>query len=199
MAGATPGLHYPESRFYLRRVRLSSSSELLPALKKAGYKIVPAVGDEKNTLVVEIPVDVGEAVRTLETVSMWEQLAFAAFLQAYWADNQVSCTVTFDPEVEGPQLKHALELYQYQLKGISFLPRLTMGAYPQMPYEAISEEVYKEAMRRIQKVDFNSMSSEVRDGLLLNEVPDKFCDAAGCSVISVEAHKESSSSQQRPS
>jgi hypothetical protein len=41
---------------------------------------------------------------------MWEQLAFAAFLQRHWADNQVSCTVTFDPETEGPQLKHALDL-----------------------------------------------------------------------------------------
>lgn len=41
---------------------------------------------------------------------MWEQLAFAAFLQRHWADNQVSCTVTFDPEKEGHQLKHALDL-----------------------------------------------------------------------------------------
>jgi len=30
---------------------------------------------------------------------------------------QVSCTVTFDPEREGPQLIQALEYYQYQLKG----------------------------------------------------------------------------------
>ncbi|RHY38836.1 hypothetical protein DYB30_005158, partial [Aphanomyces astaci] len=30
LAGATPGMHYPESRFYIRRVRLDRGSELLP-------------------------------------------------------------------------------------------------------------------------------------------------------------------------
>ena len=91
VAGATPGLHFPESRFYIRRIRLSSTSELIPPLKQAGYSIFDAVNDEKKqTVVVEIPVDVGNNVRTLERVSMWEQLQLAAFLQAYWADNQVS-------------------------------------------------------------------------------------------------------------
>ena len=57
---------------------------------------------------------------------------------------QVSCTVTFDPEVDHEQLAPALELYQYQLKGVSLLPRVKFGAFPQMPYEAVSEAVFKE-------------------------------------------------------
>ena len=60
---------------------------------------------------------------------------------------QVSCTVTFDPETEGPQLKHALDTFQYQLKGVSFLPRLAKGAYAQMPYEEINEAAYKDMVR----------------------------------------------------
>jgi hypothetical protein len=52
---------------------------------------------------------------------MWEQLAFAAFLQRHWADNQVSCTVTFDPETEGPQLKHALDLVRNLVLVLLFL------------------------------------------------------------------------------
>ena len=93
-------------------------------MEKAGYKIEPAFGAEKDTVVVEIPVDVGEGVRTVSEVSMWEQLALAAVAQRYWADNQVSCTVTFDPETEGNQLGHALDVFQYQLKGISFFATL---------------------------------------------------------------------------
>lgn len=42
-----------------------------------------------TTVVVEIPIDVGAGVRTSREVSMWEQLSLAAFLQKYWADNQV--------------------------------------------------------------------------------------------------------------
>ena len=33
LVGATPGMHYPESRFYIRRMRLSKHSELLEPLK----------------------------------------------------------------------------------------------------------------------------------------------------------------------
>ena len=98
LAGSTPGIHFPESRFYIRRMRLGINSTLVPSLEKAGYKIEPAFGSEETTVVVEIPVDVGEGVRTLDKVSMWEQLSLAALAQRYWADNQVSCTVTFDPE-----------------------------------------------------------------------------------------------------
>ena len=74
---------------------------------------------------------------------MWEQLSLAAFMQKYWADNQVSCTVTFDPETEGPQIPYALNYFQYQMKGISFLPKLELGAYRQMPYEEISKKEYE--------------------------------------------------------
>lgn len=41
-------------------------------------------------MVVEVPIDAGEGVRTARDLSVWEQLSFAAFLQRYWADNQVS-------------------------------------------------------------------------------------------------------------
>ena len=37
-----------------------------------------------------------------------------------------------------------LQQFQYELKGISFLPRMELGAYPQMPYEEITQEEYKE-------------------------------------------------------
>lgn len=176
LAGATPGMHYPESRFYIRRVRLSGNSELLAPLKEAGYHIEPAETDPA-TMVVEIPVDVGEGVRTISEVSMWEQLSLAAFLQRHWADNQVSCTVTFDPATEGPQLPHALNYFQYQLKGISFLPKLEFGAYKQMPYEKISEEEYKKRVAVIQPLSLNSASVSFTDA-----TPDRFCDGDTCSV-----------------
>ena len=101
LAGATPGMHYPESRYYIRRLRLPSDSPLAENLREAGYPLEPASGDEQRTVVCEFPIDAGEGMRTSHEVSMWEQLSLAAFLQKHWADNQVSCTVTFDPEKEG--------------------------------------------------------------------------------------------------
>jgi len=183
LAGATPGLHYPESRFYIRRIRLSNMSPLLKPLEKAGYKIEPAFGSETSTVVIEVPVDVGAGVRTLGEVPMWEQLSLAAFMQKYWADNQVSCTVTFDPKTEGNQISSALNYFQYQLKGISFLPKLELGAYQQMPYEEITEKKYHTMVEELSFLSFRQVKG--------NEAEiDKFCNNDTCE-IDFEAIKES--------
>ena len=175
LAGATPGLHYPESRFYLRRVRLSVNSELIEPLKKAKYKIEPAFGSEDSTLVVEVPVDVGEGIRTASELSIWEQFSLAAFMQRHWADNQVSCTVTFDPEKEGNQIANVLNYYQYHLKGISLLPRHDYGAYPQMPYEAIDEKEYNKQVKRLKNLTFCVIKNE-------EAVISKFCNNDTCEI-----------------
>ena len=186
LAGSTPGLHYPESRFYIRRMRLSVNSPLIKPLEKAGYHIEPAVGSEDSTVVVEVPVDIGEGVRTLSEVPMWEQLSVAAFMQKYWADNQVSCTITFDPETEGYQIPNALNYFQYQLKGISFLPKLEHGAFPQMPYEEITEEKYDELVKELGYLSFRQVKG--------NEAEvEKFCNNDSCEIdfeAMVEKRKE---------
>ena len=175
LAGATPGIHFPESRYYIRRMRLGKDSTLVPALKKAGYNIAPAFNLEDSTVVVDIPIDVGAGVRTADNVSMWEQLSLAALAQRYWADNQVSCTVTFDPETEGQHLAPALDLFQYQLKGISFLPRLEQGAYQQMPYEAITATQYVEMIEDLGKLSFGRIKGE-------EIVVERFCDNDVCEL-----------------
>ena len=176
LRGATPGMHYPESRFYIRRMRLGINSELIEPLKAAGYKIEKSVDDPLNTLVVEIPVDVGEGIRTQDELSIWEQLSLAAFIQKYWADNQVSCTVTFDPKTEGDQIKHALNYFQYQLKGISFLPKVKKGAYAQMPYEAVDEKSFKKMSKNLKRITF---TRKIHNEQANVEV---FCDTESCEL-----------------
>ena len=105
-------MHYPISQYYIRRIRIGKDSALLPILKAAGYlfllvpvyashfdkeryKIEKAVENAKN-VVVEIPINAGEGLRKAKDISMWEQLSLAAFLQKYWADNQVKYLVTYN-------------------------------------------------------------------------------------------------------
>jgi len=174
LAGATPGLHWPEDKWYIRRMRLSKFSDLIPALLAAGYTLEPAVGSEDSTLVVEVPVEITEDLRTVANVSMWEQLAMAAFMQRHWADNQVSATISFDPITEGPHIAHALNYYQYQLKGVSFLPRLAEGAYPQMPYEGITEAEYKRRLAMLGTLEFGVSRDEAEQ--------ERFCGNDTCVI-----------------
>ena len=100
----------------------------------------------------------------------------AAFLQRHWSDQQVSSTITFDPATEGHQIRFALDYFQYQLKGISFLPRLEHGAYAQMPYEEISESRYLEMINQLNTADFSSAIEEVTN-------PERFCDSDKCTIV----------------
>ena len=48
----TVGVHFPESRFYRRRVRMTHNSWIVKRLAEAGYDIEPAVDDPDRTVVV---------------------------------------------------------------------------------------------------------------------------------------------------
>lgn len=182
LAGATPGVHHPENVFYIRRMRLSKHSNLIGPLKEAGYKIEPCYGSETTTMVVEFPVKIGDNIRAVKDVSIWEQVALAAFMQRYWADNQVSCTVTFKKS-EGDQIKNVLNFYQYQLKGISFLPLLEEGTtYRQMPYEAITEKKYDELIAKLDPIKFKGIKNEEAD-------VERFCNNDVCEIKIVKPQK----------
>eukprot|EP01083_Nonionella_stella_P069709 186029_1 len=174
LAGATPGCHFPVSRFYIRNVRIQKDSPLLKPLEESGYLIEPAAHD-RESMVVGFPIDVGTGVRAESDVSIWEKLHLAAFLQRYWADNQVSCTVTFDPETEGTQLESALQYFQYHLKGVSFLPR-TDQVYEQMPYIPISEDKFNELMSQVRPLKFSEGRSAE------DYQADRFCDNDSCDI-----------------
>jgi ribonucleoside-triphosphate reductase (thioredoxin) len=151
---------------------------VVPRLRAAGYHVEPAVEDPQRKLVVTFPVDAGAGVRTLADMSMWEQLSLAAFLQRHWADNQVSCTVTFDPEREARDIAPALNFFQYQLKGVSLLPRAPTAAYAQLPYEAITAEQYAAAMAGLkQPLDLDGLQGGAHPS-----APERFCDTSRCDI-----------------
>ena len=156
---------------------MSNVDPLLKILIDAGYKVEACVGSEKTTSVVEIPIDSGTGVRPQSEVSMWEQIQLAQFVQRYWADNQVSVTVTFKKE-EGKDIARVLDYAQYGLKGVSFLPYLDPkdSPYPQMPYEPITETEYETALKGITKpVDYDKLNKSAKDA-----EGEAYCDGDKC-------------------
>lgn len=169
--GSTPGIHFPESEYYIRRIRFSQESELLPTLTSAGYKIEKDAYSP-NTVCVEFPVHEPFFIKSKKEVSMWEQLEIAAQYQHYWADNSVSVTVTFN-DAEAPQIKNALEMYESRLKAVSFLRYKDTG-YKQAPYEPITKEQYEELIQDISPVR-RFVTEEAGAG-------EKFCDSDSCTI-----------------
>ncbi len=171
MPGVTPGIHYPHAEYYYRTIRLDKTSPLVEPIKRAGYRIEESVyGD--NTWVAYFPVRQENFERSKNDVSVWEQVENVAQMQYYWADNQVSATITFRLE-EAKDIPNILELYEPRLKSISFLP-LTDHNYPQAPYQEITAEMYNNATARLGILDFANLNTD--------EANDMYCDGERCEI-----------------
>jgi adenosylcobalamin-dependent ribonucleoside-triphosphate reductase len=177
LSGATPGVHWgPGGEFYLRAIRFGNTDPMIHLFKAAGYKIEDDLVSA-NTSVVYFPVASGHK-RAEKQVSLFEKIGLAATAQKYWSDNGVSVTLSFDKETEKQFVAPALNMYEGQLKAVSFLP---MGnkTYPQQPYSEISREEYNAYVGTIGKIDW----SAIYDGKdNLDAESEKYCSTDACEI-----------------
>jgi len=177
LSGATPGVHWgPGGEFYLRAIRFGNQDPMLHLFKAAGYKIEDDLVSA-NTSVVYFPVASGHK-RSEKHVSLFEKIGLAATAQKYWSDNGVSVTLSFDKEEEKKFVAPALNMYEGQLKAVSFLP---MGnkTYPQQPYTEITREEYNSYVGTIGKIDW----SAIYDGKdNLDAESEKYCSTDACEI-----------------
>jgi len=170
LAGCTPGVHYPVSRYAIRRMRIGKDSPLVKSLIQAG---IPYEDDtySDNTLVFSFAIDHGD-VRPCEEVSPWEQFSVVAMLQRCYADNCVSATVYFDKVKDAPDVEKMLAMYIPILKSVSLLPHSGHG-YAQAPYEPINKEAYDKLKNSYNLPNFEEVTTNVPEG-------SKYCDGDMC-------------------
>lgn len=176
LAGVTPGVHWPTSDIYTRRMRLSVNDPLIDALREAGYHTEPDVMNPDFDMVVELPTR-GPDVRTERDVSVWEKAALAVAHQRYWADNAVSVTLTFS-EAERDQIGPVIRAFEGQLKTMSFLPTMEMGAYAQMPYERINLDDYNSKVAGVKYLNWDRLYA----GGSLDAVGESYCTTDKCEI-----------------
>ena len=170
LCGATPGIHFPHSEFYIRRVRVQNTSPLVEACRRAGYH-VEKDSYADDTDVVSFPVHETNFIKGKSDVTIWEQFSNAAALQHHWADNMVSCTITFKKS-EATDLRACLEMFETQMKSVSVLPLNDEDhGYVQAPYEAIDEATYLKMVAGIRPI---LMDDDVHD------TDEKFCSGDKC-------------------
>jgi adenosylcobalamin-dependent ribonucleoside-triphosphate reductase len=177
LSGATPGVHWmPGGKFYLRAIRFGNTDPMLHLFKAAGYKIEPALYSD-NTSVVYFPISSG-IKRSEKDVTIFEKMALAATAQKYWSDNGVSVTLSFDKEKEKEHVASVLNMYEGQLKAVSFLP-MGNDVYEQQPYTEITEEQYDYYIGRIAKIDFSAIYDGVDN---LEAQGEAYCTTDACEI-----------------
>jgi ribonucleoside-triphosphate reductase len=181
LAGATPGIHYPHSEYYIRNIRVNEESPLLGIAQEAGF---PVEKDQyaNNTYVVSFPIKEEHFEKAKDDVSIWEQMHNAAQIQRYWADNQVSITVTFKPE-EAADIKLCLECFEDSMKSVSFLKIDPGTIYPQAPYIKITKEEYESLQANCKPLRIDTSS---------HEKDDEFCDGDACELPAIQGDSKPS-------
>ena len=177
LSGSTPGVHWaPAGNYYKRAIRFSNSDNMLHLFKAAGYDMEPDMYSD-NTTVVYFPMHV-PFKRSEKDVSIYEKVHLAAEAQAYWSDNSVSVTITFDPVKERDDVARVLRMYEGKLKTASFLP-IGDTVYPQQPYTSITKEEYDAYAAKLWTIDW----SAIYDGHdNLDAVGERYCSNDYCAI-----------------
>jgi ribonucleotide reductase alpha subunit len=177
LAGATPGVHPGFSKYYIRRIRMSSSDKLLQTCKELNYHTELAENfdgtRDHKTAIVEFPCTAGENAITVKEMTAIKQLELVKKMQTLWADNAVSVTVYYKKE-ELEEIKEWLkENYKTSIKSVSFLLHNEHG-FKQAPYEEITEEKYRMLKKRIKFIQHTNV-----DG---NELKLDECASGACPI-----------------
>jgi ribonucleoside-triphosphate reductase len=174
----TPGVHpNPAGPFYIRRIRISSDSNLIKVCKDSGYKVEHQIKfdgtNDLTTMVVEFPCKVSEETPVAANYTWKQQLEAVKWLQKNWSDNSVSCTVYYNREDLEDIKKYLLENYKDNFKTLSFLLYQGHG-FIQAPYETITKEQYYEAIKNtkpITSVEVNEEDFDILD-----------CESGACPI-----------------
>jgi ribonucleoside-triphosphate reductase len=170
LAGSTPGVHPAYSKYYIRRIRMSSNDALVTYCRDLGYHteyVLNFDGSENHdTVVVEFPCETPDGALFADEMGVIKQLEMVKKLQEVWSDNAVSVTAYYSEE-ELPILKQWLsDNYENGIKSVSFLLRQKHG-FKQAPYEEITKEQYdnkKSKVRPVLKVNHN-LGNDTLEGI----------------------------------
>jgi ribonucleoside-triphosphate reductase len=147
LCGSSPGLHSPFDEYYMRRTRHAVNDPMTAALVKAG---VPFETDQYDntgrTLVFTFPMKAKHTRTTVQTETLRDQFERQLAVQNSWADNAVSCTITFDKD-RPDELAASMREFVPRLKSTSCLPKA--HGYAQAPYESIDAHRFAELSRGI--------------------------------------------------
>lgn len=179
LGGSTPGVHPGFSKYYIRRVRMSSNDRLVQYCRDLGFHVEFAINYDKSTdhgtVVVEFPCASGSDAIITSEMSAIKQLEIVKKLQNIWSDNAVSVTVYYKPEELAEIQGWMKENYGNSLKSVSFLLHSDHG-FCQAPYQEITEKEYIEIKKKVKPIKAMSFNSS---GKALEGVE---CSSGSCPI-----------------
>ena len=179
LVDSASGIHPRHSKFYIRTVRTDKKDPVYRFLLDQGVPSEDIIGKEDSTALFAFPIKAPEGSMVRKDVSALDQLRLWEVYATHWCEHKPSCTVYYtDDEIleVGAWVYKNFDL----VSGISFMPR-DDHAYPQAPYQEISEEEYNEAVAAMPEIDWDKLK-EYETGDNTTVAHELACSAGGCEL-----------------
>ncbi|NGQ94488.1 ribonucleoside-triphosphate reductase, adenosylcobalamin-dependent [Brevibacillus sp. SYP-B805] len=180
LSGITPGIHWSYFEYGIRRIMCQKGDFLVDLAKDCGYRVEDSVYTP-NSVVIEFPYKASSAglpgFKSCAEITIEEQFAMQALFNIYWADNMVSCTISFH-EHERSKIAKLLKQYRMRIKSTSLLPYSGHG-YQQAPYEPTTQEEYEARLADI-KMPIEQYYRRLREMRKIQDTEMTLAEAAEC-------------------
>jgi len=185
--GTSSGIHAWHAEYYIRRMRAGKNEALAQYMMKAAPELVEQDVTNENQVVLSFPQKAPKdaIVRTEPMLNLLERVKNVSrkWVATGHSDginqHNVSCTISVK-DTEWEELTAWMWNNREYYNGISVLPYYGSEAYPQMPFEDITEAEYLKLLPYLQNVDISKVSEN--DGSAINLAAELACAGGVCEI-----------------
>ena len=186
--GCSSGIHAWHNDYYIRRMRAGKDEELAQYMMRVAPALVEQDVMVEHQVVLSFPQKAPEGA-CMRTESIGDLLERVKLVSTDWVHgghnvginkHNVSCTISVkDGEWQG--LSAWMWANRDYYNGISVLPYYGADAYPQLPFEDCSKEVYESLLPHLMNINIDEVFEQ--DGSSINLAAENACGGGACEVV----------------
>lgn len=186
--GTSSGIHAWHAPFYVRRMRAGLDEALAQYMMRAAPALVEVDVTDPKQVVLSFPqkAPAGAALRSEDMTTLLERVKR---ISTGWVSaghnkghnqHNVSCTISVKDDEWGTLTQWMWENREHYA-GISVLPYFGVAAYPQLPFEDITEAQYQEMLPLLAGIDIDQVFEANGDGVDLQA--EAACAGGVCEMV----------------
>jgi ribonucleoside-triphosphate reductase len=186
--GCSSGIHAWHNDYYIRRMRAGKDEELAQYMMRVAPALVEQDVMVAHQVVLSFPQKApdGACVRTESIDDLLERVKLVSTNWVHAGHNtgdnkhNVSCTISVQ-DGEWEALTAWMWVNRNSYNGISVLPYFGAAAYPQLPFEDCTKEVYESLLPHLLNINIDEVFE--KDGGAINLVAENACGGGACEVL----------------
>lgn len=185
--GCSSGIHAWHNDYYIRRMRAGKDEELAQYMMRAAPALVEQDVMVPHQVVLSFPQKAPEGA-CVRTESIFNLLERVKKVSQEWVDeghrkganrHNVSCTISVK-DSEWEELTNWMWINREHYNGISVLPYFGAEAYPQLPFEDCTKEVYESLLVHLEAINIDEVFE--KDGKAINLAAELACAGGFCEL-----------------